>query len=142
MEVFTGLNCDQFEQVFVKLERSLLNLYRDFTKARNALYIYLMKLRTNHTNKQIAVHFGLTHRTISTRIQQVRRIVYKDFVPNHLFHLSRAELLKHTTQLSRDLYQKSKDTVVCIWDATYVFTIKSSNYQFQKDSFSTQKKGI
>lgn len=140
MEVFIGLDREQFEQVCGSVSQSLLRLYKDATKARISLYIYLMKLRTNHTNKQIAAHFELTHRTISTRIREVREIVHKDFVSKHVLHRSRAELLRNTTQLSRDLYEKTNQAVITLWDATYVFTIKSSNYQFQKDSFSVQKK--
>lgn len=78
--------------------------------------------------------------TISSRIKEVRNIVHKDFVPKHLFHRNRAELLQNTTQLSRDLYEKTDEAAISIWDATYVFTIKSSNFEFQKDSFSVQKK--
>lgn len=140
METFIGLKSLQFERVFASVSRSLLVLYKDLGKARTSLYIYLMKLKTNHTNKQIGVHFQLTSRTISDRIKKVRKIVHRDFASNHLFKRSRRELLENTTELSRALYEKSNDAAVCIWDATYVYTIKSSNYQFQKDSYSGQKK--
>lgn len=140
MKTFIGLESDQFNQVFTLVSQSLLALYKDFSKATIALYIYLMKLKTNHTNAQIGSHFGLTSRSISSRIRNVREIVHKDFAPNYLFHRSRNELLEHTTESSRILYQKNDKAVVSIWDATYLFVIRSSNYKFQKDSYSVQKK--
>lgn len=140
MEYFIGLKPNQFEQVFASVSGSLLGRYKELSTSRNALYIYLMKLKTNHTNQQIAVHFSMSQRSISSRIKDVREIVHKEFALKHLYQRSRAELLENTTELSRMLYNKSNDVAICIWDATYEFTIKSSNYYFQKESYSVQKK--
>lgn len=65
-------------------------------------------------------------------------IVHSDFVPLYLYNHKREDLLRNTSPLSRKLYAVDKDSVVVTWDATYVYTIKSSNYTFQKQTYSGQ----
>lgn len=140
METYIGLTSDQFENVLRRVYPALSRIYRDPTKAENALYIYLMKLRTNQTNAQIAPLFGVNQRVISSRIRNVREIIHRDFVPVHLFNRSREDILQHTSSLSRRLYNVNENTAVVTWDGTYVYTIISSNYNFQKQTYSVHKK--
>lgn len=91
-----------------------------------------MRLRTGHTYDQIAPHFKITCWTLSIWIKAVRDIMHSKFVLLHLYEHKKEDLLKNTTPLSRKLYGVDESTVVAAWDATYVYTIKSSNYAFQK----------
>lgn len=140
MKTFVGLTSEQFHTVYRIVIPSLQNLYNDVEKARFALYIYLMKLRTNHTHSQIALLFGTTTKVISSRIRAVREAIHQQFVPLHLNNCSRDDILRHTTEFSRQLYRINNDTAVVQFDGTYIYTINSSNYAFQKESFSVQKK--
>lgn len=98
-----------------------------------------MKLKTSHTHAQIAPHFNLTALTISLRIKAVREIVHAHFVPLHLFTQDYQNISRHTTPLSRKLFKTTPDSVILVWDGTYVFKVKSSDYEFQKGTFSMQK---
>lgn len=65
-----------------------------------------------------------------------------DFVPNHLGfrNLSREFLLQNTTVSSRLLHcENNPNTIITIWDGTYIYIDKSANYEFQKSTFSGQK---
>ena len=47
--------------------------------------------------------------------------------------------LTHTTELSKTIFEPNEDAVMSVWDGTYIFIQKSSNYFFQKESFSMHK---
>lgn len=96
-----------------------------------------MKLRTGNSFAQIAPQFNISAMTISSWIRTARNIVHAEFVPLHLYKRKREDLLLNTTPLSQKLYNAAESAVVT-FDATYVFTIKSSNYEFQKKSYSVQ----
>lgn len=140
IEIYTGLYQNQFDSVLVPTFQSLLDKFHDDNKSMHAIYAYLMKLRTNHTYKQMAPHFSLSPRTISSWVSAVREIMYEKFVPLHLFNRNREHILANTTDLSRKLYNVNETTAMLIWDGTYVYTIKSSNFEFQRNTYSMQKK--
>lgn len=98
-----------------------------------------MKLRTSHTNAEIAPIFGITTKVVNLRIRAVREILHEEFVPLHLHNCTREDLLEHTTAFSRKLYNVNNDTVIAELDGTYIYTINSSNYIFQKETYSVQK---
>lgn len=136
MKTYIGLNAQQFQQILNLVEPSLFPIFK--VKSRTALYIYLMRLRTGHTYNQIKPHFNKSTWTLGAWIKVVRNIMHTNFVPLHLYRQQREDLLNNTTSLSRKLYGVHENTVVATWDATYVYTIKSSNYAFQKQSYSVQ----
>lgn len=117
---------------------SLLPIFKCPIKSQIAFYIYLMKLRTGHTLDQIAPHFNLSPMTISSWIRSARDVVHAELVRLHLNTRERNDLLLNTTPLSRRLYEAAENCCVITIDATYVFTIKSSNYAFQKKTYSGQ----
>lgn len=47
--------------------------------------------------------------------------------------------IKYTSELSKKLFQVAEENIITVWDATYVYIEKSSNYSFQKKSFSSHK---
>lgn len=138
MKTYIGLNASQFQHVLHVVTPMMLSSFRNPKTQRLALYIYLLKLRTNHTLAQIAPHFNLCKWTVGSWIKKMRIIVHKMFVSKYLYNKSRDELLENTTPLSRRIYEVNDNTVVVTFDATYVFTIKSSNHEFQKKSYSKQ----
>lgn len=138
MKTYIGLSAYQFQQLANEVIPFLLPTFKSLDKSHIALYIYLMRLRTGHTYDQIAPHFKITRWTLSIWIKAVRDIMHSKFVLLHLYEHKREDLLKNTTPLSRKLYGVDESTVVAEWDATYVYTIKSSNYAFPKKSYSIQ----
>lgn len=56
-------------------------------------------------------------------------------------NITRTILQQHTTQQSRILFSDAKEeSVVTIWDGTYIFCDKSGNFRFQRETYSVQKK--
>lgn len=140
IEIYTGLKAIQFQQILDAVTPNMLPSFKNTNSLKLALYIYLMKLRTSHTIAQIAPHFNKSKQTVCTWITKMRKLIFETVVPLHLSNRNRQELLNNTTPLSRKLYGVGDDVVVLTLDGTYVFTIKSSNFEFQKKSFSDQFK--
>lgn len=66
-----------------------------------------------------------------------------EFVPHNIGpnHLSRNEWLNEYNTVTKMLYANDDDSkLILITDGTYCYCEKSSNYEFQRDSYSTQKK--
>lgn len=57
----------------------------------------------------------------------------------YFFELKGEIKIKHTTELSQKLLSCEEENLITVWDATYVYIEKSSNYNFQKKSFSVYK---
>lgn len=139
METYIGLTPDQFNYVLRITLPSMSRIYKDPNTARESLYIFLMKLRTGQTNSEIAPLFGLSKTIVSRRLRNVRQVVHEVFVPLHLFNWNRQDLLRHTSPLSRRLYNINENEAVVTFDGTYIYTVISSNYNFQKQTYSVQK---
>lgn len=120
MKVFIGLTFNQFQIVLRAASPLLLQSFRNIDTSRQALYIYLLKLRTNHTNAQIAPLFNMSEFTVSSWIRKVRDIAHQAIVPGYLYNRIRNELLRNTTPLSGMLYEINDDRAVFAIDATYV----------------------
>lgn len=116
MEVYIGLTNEQFGRVFHVVRPYLIELFKDEDKSKVSLYIYLMKIRTNHTYPQMAPHFNISPQTVSLRVRQVREIVHSQFVPLHLFTTRRDEIIQHTTPISRALFRVKDDAIILILD--------------------------
>lgn len=140
IEIYTGLTESQFQEVLVAIEPHMRPSFNNIKTLELALYVYLLKLRTNHTYKQIAPHIGICTFTVSAWIGKMRKLVHDVFVPPNLLNQTRENLLINTTPLSRKIYNVDGHTAVIVLDGTYVYTIKSSNFEFQKKTYSKQFK--
>lgn len=105
-----------------------------------ALYVYLMKMKTNHTTAVIAPHFSVSEAVVCQWIRKMRELLHHSLVQSHLSDINRDDLLGNVTELSRKIYDANNNTVIMTVDGTYVYTIKSSNFAFQKNSYSKQMK--
>lgn len=141
MKINTGLNLEQFNHLLDSLP-SLLLFYKNVgNNASQALYTYLMKLRTGRSNDEIAAYFKVTRTTVSRRIVAAREALTSDFMPNHLRYRNREEMLQSKTDIADILYTQNKpNSVVLIWDGTYIYVQKSANMKFQKETYTDQKK--
>lgn len=140
----TGLTRGQFENLFQQLpSMSQVFAYdKNNETAVNSLYLYLMKLRTARTHDDIGLAFGITRFTVTERMKKVRKVLEQDFVFKHVnYERTREELAAKTSLLSQTLFCGGDTTCpVLVVDGTYVYVQKSSNYEFQKKSYSDQKK--
>lgn len=142
IKLYTGLTDHQFEDLFASIP-SLLTIMRKEDKAKNALLMLLIRFRKASTYKYIGNLFGITRFTSQAHIQKARTALIADFVPVHLGfnNLSRNFLLQNTTVSSRLLHcENNPDSLITIWDGTYIYLNKSANYTFQKLTYNGQKK--
>lgn len=99
-------------------------------------------MRTAKPLEDIGIQFNLSKSTVCDRISKIRKILMVDFVPQNLTNeLSREDLLSHTTTMSRSLFappEEAKALVIC--DGTYIYVDKSKNYEFQRNTYTDQKK--
>lgn len=129
---WTGLSKENFNQLLVISE---LNSQQ--------LFIYLAKLRTGTSNERLATLFNITRSTAEYRMNKARDALSERFMHAHLGleHVNR-DILKHNmTDISRALFcENSPENIISIWDATYVYIQKSSNYEFQRRTYSMHKR--
>ncbi|XP_050684124.1 uncharacterized protein LOC126979020 [Leptidea sinapis] len=73
-------------------------------------------------------------------MDKVREILCQDFVTRHLGinHITHEELLEHNLTIPNRLFG-GENIAIVICDGTYIYFNKSSNYMFQKDSYSLHK---
>ncbi|CAH2105465.1 unnamed protein product [Euphydryas editha] len=114
---------------------------RNLHRGSLGLLVFLLKLRTGDSDERIAMLVNVPRRTLEVLMDKVREILFQDFVPNNLGinHMSRDELINnHTLLIPNGLYGNGTNTIV-ICDGTYIYVNKSSNYSFQKQTYSLHK---
>ena len=107
-----------------------------------ALAVYLFWLKTGLNQRQIAAHFGIeSHFEVFRYLNQVRKALVEDFVPKHLGikHMDRQGWLEQNTKIAKELFAQDENQLIIIFDGTYCKIEKSSNYYFQRITFSGQK---
>lgn len=136
----TGLTHEQFDDLLNSLP-SLQNAYRCHTKSSDSLYMYLMKMRTGVPNEDIGNYFSLNKMTIGRRIKEARQALEKDFAMKYVnFVPKREDLISESTVLCQTIFCQNENKAVLICDGTYIFVNKSRNYEFQKATYTDQKK--
>lgn len=131
-----GLNFEQILELHSTLSPSNIK--------QLGLISYLIKLKLACPNYVLGNIFGVTRQGIERCMKIARKAIMQYFVPLNLgfTRLNRESLLTHTTEMARALYSPDKDNAaVMIWDSTYIFIQKSRNFQFQRKTYSVQKKG-
>lgn len=136
-----GVSIDQF----IDLNQHVTSMRNTKERTiRNAIGIFLFKMKCGLSNALIATLFGFSsRRQVARIIQQTRTALVRDFVPLHLgfSHLSRDTIVNdHTTDIAKQFFSDPiSDTVILVMDSTYVFIQKSSAYRFQRLSYSMHK---
>ncbi|XP_062572783.1 uncharacterized protein LOC134234752 [Saccostrea cucullata] len=137
---FTGLSKNQFFEVLSSLT-SLRNT--SVRSKRTCLAILLVKLRTGLSNNLLAVLFSLKKSQIQRSIHAAKNALIQDYVPKnlgfqHIDHDTFAQ--QHTIPLAKTLFTSgTSNSAVLIMDGTYLYIQKSSDYHFQRVSYSLYK---
>lgn len=79
---------------------------------------------------------------MSRAIAAAREALTVSFVPQHLGlnHITRDTVItNHTTNIAKTLFASNEENCILVADGTYVYIEKSSNYNFQRRSFSVHK---
>ncbi|KAJ8314676.1 hypothetical protein KUTeg_006826, partial [Tegillarca granosa] len=138
----TGISREQFSELTTFLPSVRNTLTRSI---RTCLAVFLTKLRTGLTNSILSSLFSLSISQVQRIISSVCDSLMENFVPLHLGfqHISHDEFcVKHTTPIAKTLFTSNSDEskeAVLVLDGTYVYIQKSSDYHFQRKSYSLHK---
>lgn len=141
MKLLTAHDKAQFKELLHELP-SLAEELGSNDKASDALFMYLMRLRTGQTYEEIAIHFAVSPSTVQRRLDLVRNILNRVIVPRFLnYEMDREELLGNKSATSKILFDGGRSNCAhLILDGTYIYLEKSSNHRFQKESYNSHKK--
>lgn len=136
----TGLTPEQFNDLYSSLP-SLHNVFDCCSKSSDALYMYLMKMRTGIPDEDIGNTFKLSRTTVGRRVKEARNALEKDFAKKYVNFLpTREHLISESTTLSQTVFCGNQSKAILICDGTYIYINKSRNYEFQKATYTDQKK--
>lgn len=140
MNVFTGLSWDNI----IKLRDMMTSMRNSQTRnVTQALTVFLFKLRTGSSNAVTASVLGLDHEQIvSEYCNSVIQSFEKDVLPTRfgIHAITRETIAENSSNMVKNLFQLSDDKLMLICDGTYIRHQKSSNNDYQRKSFSGQKK--
>lgn len=119
-------------------------LREQFKNYKTALAIFLVKLRTGEPHSRLGQLFEMSKSSISKTLSIVRNTLNEQFVPLHMGigHLPRDEISNHNLIIPQGLFggeEGGNRKAIVICDGTYIYLQKSSNYLFQKQSYSLHK---
>lgn len=140
LEVFTGLNWEQLNA----LKEMLISLRNTQSRSvTQALVVFLFKLRTGNSNKMLSSILQLKNEhDVSDYAASVMKSFENDVLPHRfgLGSLNRDNLIQdRTTDMAKKLFDID-DQLFLICDGTYARHQKSTNNEYQRKSYSGQKK--
>ena len=137
---FTSLTSDQLQELRKLLVSMRSSESRDVMQA---LVVCLFKLRTGSSNNFISSVFEIENEIkVSDFCESVINSFEKDILPKYfgVKSIKREDLIReHTSIFARKLFNIT-DQLVVIFDGTYVRHQKSKNNEYQRKSYSGQKK--
>jgi len=136
----TRLKKDQFDSVLASISGHIRST--SGRSPRTCLALLLTKLRTGLSLSVLSTLFALEKRRVGRAIAAARTALLSMFVPNFLGtnHISREDFItKHTRTMAKTLFAGGEDVCILVADGTYMYIEKSSNYKFQRRTFSLHK---
>lgn len=137
-----GMTAAQFHELLSEIP----SLREQVPSASVALSIYLVKLRIGDSDDRLASLFQMSRRTLERNMTKTRNCMSQQMAPEHLGinHMSIEEVASRNKIIPEGLFGNSNlpneiKPAIVICDATYVYVQSSSNYLFQKDTFSLHK---
>lgn len=138
LHFWTGLNHTQFNELLNQVP----SLRRGSNTPRADFGFYLSKIRTGEPNIRLSTVFNRSRQSIDRKIQFAKRCLFNDFVPLHLGldHITRSEVIERNRVLPNHIFGSGgTPKAILICDGTYIFIQKSSNFLFQRNSYSLHK---
>ncbi|KAJ8720634.1 hypothetical protein PYW08_006099 [Mythimna loreyi] len=138
---WTGLTHDQYTDLLANTPS--LN---DRRNKNVILAAVLVKLRTGDPNARLATILRTSESSFARMLKTGRITLMQDFVPLHLGfdHLSREDVARRNLTVPDNLFGNpdsppNERKAITICDGTYIYIQKSSNYFFQRKSYSNHK---
>ncbi|CAF2666879.1 unnamed protein product [Rotaria sp. Silwood2] len=87
----------------------------------------------------VKINMQNRRKVVSRTFDSIRQVLKDKLVPNYpgTGNLSRLEAIDHNTSFPNEFFGQN---VTIIWDGTYFYTGKSSSHEFQRSTYSGQKK--
>ncbi|CAK1598067.1 unnamed protein product [Parnassius mnemosyne] len=130
------------KEQFRELEATL----PDFQNRATALGAYLMKLRTGDSDDKISTLLNMSRTKLSKLLNKGRDVMTEHFVPQHLGleHISRHQVAEKNLYIPNNLFGNPGSCIedrkaIAVMDGTYIYVQKSSNYSYQKKTYSLHK---
>ena len=148
--VFDNMSSDKIIQILGVSNHELNELdsiirpeWKHDIYSKYPLGLYLARLKLGLSFTTLTKMYPCTKSSQIYRfVDSIRDILSRTFVEENLGfkRITRGLLnINHTTESSKILYEVSEESIVTIWDGTYVYIEKSSNYSFQKKTYSMHK---
>ncbi|XP_045457322.1 uncharacterized protein LOC123667471 [Melitaea cinxia] len=141
-QYWLGVTAAQFHELLAEMP----SLHNEVPSASVALSIYLAKLRTGDSNERLSSLFEMPRSTLERNMNKARNCMSQQMVPLHLGlnHMTVEEVAARNKTIPEGLFGNPNPSsemrpAIVICDATYVYVQSSSNYLFQKESFSLHK---
>ncbi|XP_045781800.1 uncharacterized protein LOC123878570 [Maniola jurtina] len=140
---YIGFSKEKFLQI---LQRTPNIMQRFRKKPKTSLATVLAKLHTGESNERLSTIFNMTRKTFEKTMRLVRQDLITEFVPQHLGydHITREEVISRCLSIPNELFGNPDAPLrdrraIIILDGTYIYLQKSSNYYFQRKSYSLHK---
>lgn len=137
LHFWTGLTKNQFDSI-LRLTPSL----RDRSNIpATVLGIYLTKIRTGAPDERLATKFNISRRTLERKLKIARECLTNDFVPHYLGlnHMTREEVVARNLSIPAHIFGSDNNPAILVFDGTYLYVQKSSNFLFQRITYSLHK---
>lgn len=138
LRFWTGLNHEQFHQLLDQTP----SLRRESRSPNLDLGVYLCKIRSGEPSTRIGTTFGISESSVNRKVHQVRRHLLTDFVPMHigLDHITREEVINRNRIIPNYIFgNEDSPHALLICDGTYIYIEKSSNFFYQRCTYSLHK---
>ena len=135
-----GINKEQFANICSFVSDDDWNY--DISK-KVCIGLNLIRLRSGLSVRKLVTFYPVSNYIKCNRmIHKARSALYDFFVVKTfgLENMKRGILnINHTTDLSKRLFEVEENNTITVWDGTYIYIEKSSNYTFQKLTYSMHK---
>ena len=140
IKIFTGLSWENL----LEIKDSMTSLRNSQSRSViQALIVFLYKLRTENSNKLLASILNIDNeQSISEYSKSIIQSFEKDVLPLRfgLNSVNRDNLIQNNTTKIAKKWFDVQDNLLLIYDGTYARHQKSTNNEYQRKSFSGQKK--
>lgn len=131
------------QESFANLSSYLTSVRDTCTRSsRTCLGIFLTKLRSGLSNRVLSTIFNVSQHSIRRAVASCRKNLLQVFVPENLGfqHVTRQQVIEnHTRPLAQTIFGDLTKPAILVIDGTYIYIQKSSQFEFQRRSYSMHK---
>lgn len=134
---WTGLTKEKYNNILNIIRPALIS-----KTPQTALGVYLIKVRTGDSHERISSLLHMPKSSVTRLLKAAREALLSLFVPQHLGinHITRQQIINRNLVIPEGLFGNREERVpIVICDGTYIYLQKSSNYLFQKKTYSLHK---